>query len=321
MPYGEIKGIGKPVARVVMGSMAMNVEKMAYSSEMLDFYFERGGNAFDSAFCYGPNCECALGQWIEQRGLRDKVVLHGKGAHLATWTDAPFDNPGCDPQTLTKELLISLERLRTDYLDIYCMHRDNPKIPVGEFVDVLNEHVKAGRIRVFGGSNWTTERFDEANEYAKKHGKQGFQVLSNNFSLAVWNEPMWAYCFASADEKSKAWLKKTRTPLFAWSSQASGLFTGRFKPEDAGKPEMASVERVWFSPGNFERMKRAEQLAQQKGVLALQIALAYVLCQPFEAYALIGPRTTEETRTSLGALSIRLSPKELAWLNLETDSI
>jgi aryl-alcohol dehydrogenase-like predicted oxidoreductase len=68
-------------------------------------------------------------------------------------------------------------------------------------------------------------------------------------------------------------------------------------------------------------MKRAEQLAQQKGVLALQIALAYVLCQPFEAYALIGPRTMDESRTSLGALGIRLSPKELAWLNLETDSI
>ena len=318
MVYGEIEGVGKPVSRAVMGAMAMRADDMTYTSELLDYYYERGGNSYDTAHCYGPNCECGLGNWVAERGVREEVVIHGKGAHLAG-TDTPFESPGCDPETLTKELMESLERLQTDYLDLYCMHRDNPTIPVGEFVDVLNEHVAAGRIHVFGGSNWTIERFEEANEYAGKNGKQGFQVISNNFSLAIWNQPMWSNCLASADAEWKAWLEKTRTPLLAWSSQASGLFTGRFSPEDAGKAEIEGIERTWFSEGNFERMKRAERLAEQKGVLPLQIALAYVLCQPFEMYALIGPRSVEEARTSLEALSIRLTTEEMAWLNLEAE--
>jgi len=321
MIYGNIEGIDQPVARVVMGAMAMKADDMDYTTGLLDYYVENDGNAFDTAFCYGPNCECGLGKWVAKQGVRDKVIIHGKGAHLATGTDAPFDNPGCDPETLTKELHESLERLETDYLDIYCMHRDNPKIPVGEFVDVLNEHVDAGRIRVFGGSNWTIERFEEANEYAKQNGKQDFQVISNNFALAVWNKPMWDYCFASRDAEWRAWLEKTRTPLLAWSSQASGLFTGRFSPEDAGKPEIANIEATWFSEGNFERMERAEQLAEKKGVLGLQIALAFVLHQPFEMYALVGPRSIEETTTTLGALDVELTPEELAWLDLERDSL
>jgi len=77
--------------------------------------------------------------------------------------------------------------------------------------------------------------------------------------------------------------------------------------------------RVWYNAGNFERLARASALGIQKGVSANTIALAYVLCQPFPTFALIGPRTQEETRTSIGALEIALTQEELQWLNLEDD--
>ena len=235
------------------------------------------------------------------------MVILGKGAHT----------PSCDPKNLTKQLLESLDRMKTDYIDLYMLHRDNLEIPVGEFIDVLNEHKRAGRIRAFGGSNWTLKRLQVANDYAKKHGLTPFVASSSNLSLAVWNEPMWADCVSVSDPESRAWHHKTKMPLFAWSSQASGFFTGRFGAKDRNDPALSDIVRVWFDQGNFRRLERARELAKKKGVTANQIALAYVLCQPFEMYALIGPQTLEEIRTSAQALEVKLTPKELRWLNLE----
>ena len=86
---------------------------------------------------------------------------------------------------------------------------------------------------------------------------------------------------------------------------------------DGDDPSLRDVVRTWFNEGNFQRLARANQLAEQKGVGATQIALAYVLSQPFPVFALIGPHSIEETRTSLEALSVQLTTQEMSWLNLE----
>ena len=110
-------------------------------------------------------------------------MVIGKGAHT----------PLCYPEMIGKQLTQSLDRLQTDHVDIYFMHRDNPDVPVGEFVDAMDREVKAGRIRgPFGGSNWTMQRMDEAIAYAERTGKQKPGALSNNFSLAEMLEPIWA---------------------------------------------------------------------------------------------------------------------------------
>ena len=320
MPYGKIEGLDLPVSRIGLGAMSFNQHDMSYTSAMADHFIESGGNLIDTARVYGPNCEAGVGRWFEIRGIRDQVVLLGKGAH-GMLRKLPEANDGCDPETLTKELLASLENMRTDYLDIYCMHRDNPSIPVGEFIDVLNVHRDAGRMKVFGVSNWTLARLEEANAYAAKNGKQGFSVLSNNFSLARWNAPMWQGCETASEPEARQWLDQTRFPLIAWSSQASGMFTGRFRPEDRDDPAIGDVVKTWFSDENFERLRRARELAAARGVTSTQIALAYVLCQPFEVYALVGTQAIEETRTSLEALDVELTPEEMAWLDLERASL
>ena len=159
------------------------------------------------------------------------------------------------------------------------MHRDNPNVPVGEFVECLNEHYRSGRIRAFGGSNWTTSRLAEANTYARTHDLQGFAASSPNFSLAVWNEPTWIDCLSASDPASREWYAQTKMPLFAWSSQAAGFFTRRY---DEGEPDNSVKQvmtRVWFNEGNFERLRRARELADAKGVTPNQVALAYVLCE------------------------------------------
>jgi len=303
MQYGRVAGVEKPISRLVMG--VDNQTTMPHAAVMFDDFFERGGNCFDTAWIYGGGvCERLLGHWMRNRDVRDKVVVLCKGAHT----------PFCDPENLTGQLRESLDRFQTDYADIYLMHRDNPEVPVGEFVDVLNEHHRAGRIRAFGGSNWTLARVEAANKYAKSKGLIGFAAVSNNFSLARMIQPPWAGCLSASDAESRAWFERTRVPLFAWSSQARGFFTGRARPDDVSDRDLV---RCWHSDDNFQRLERAKELAKQKGVRPINIAGAYVLCQPFPTFALIGPRTLAETRTSFESLAVELSPNELKRLNLE----
>jgi predicted dehydrogenase/aryl-alcohol dehydrogenase-like predicted oxidoreductase len=308
MTYGEIPGVGKRISRLFMG--VDNQPTIAHASVMFDHFVEHGGNAFDTAYVYrGGQAEPLLGQWVLARDIREEVVILDKGAHT----------PNCNPEALTRQLLESLDRLQMDYLDIYLMHRDNPAVPVGEFVDVLNEHKNAGRIRVFGGSNWTAERLQAANDYARKKGLQGFSAVSNNFSLARMLDPVWPGCLSASTPEFRAWLTKTQLPLISWSSQARGFFTDRSGP---GKTSDAELVRCWYSEDNFSRKARAEELARARstgtrGLLPINIALAYVLNQPFPTFAIIGPRVLAETRTSLPALTVKLTPEEVRWLNLE----
>ncbi len=304
MKYGQIPGVGKSVSRLVMG--ADNQETTAHAFEMFDDFFKRGGNCFDTAWGYGQQgrCEKLLGQWIQNRNIREEVVILGKGAHT----------PFCNPDDLTKQLIESLDRLQTDYLDIYLLHRDNPEIPAAEFVDVLNEHKKAGRIHTFGGSNWSLKRIEEANQYALSKGLVGFSAVSNNFSLAEMINPPWEGCVSSSDKLSRDWFAKTQFVLMAWSSQARGFFTGRAHPDNLSDEELV---RCWYGTGNFERLSRVNEMAGKINCSPINIALAYVLCQPFPTFALIGPRILSETGSSFLGLGIELTPSDIRWLNLE----
>ena len=244
-------------------------------------------------------------------GNRDDINIFTKGAHH----DA--NGPRVNPEAIRSDLFTSLERLRTDYIDLYALHRDDPATPVGVILEALNEHVEAGRIRAFGGSNWTHERLQEAADYAKQHGLIGFSFSSPNLSLAKANEPFWPGC-VSTDEGALRWHEAKQFPLLSWSSQARGFFTGRFTPENR---ENADLVRVFYSDENWTRLRRAEQLAQEKGVSAIQIALAYVLSQPFPACALIGPRSEAEMHSCRDGAQLVLSPQELAWLDLTTATV
>lgn len=321
LPHGAIRGLDRPVSRLVMG--ADNQTGQPEADVMFDHWFERGGNAFDTAYLYtGGRSESQLGSWIRSRGVRDQVVVITKGAHT----------PYCAPRWIEPQLCESLERLQTDCAELYFLHRDDPEIPAGEFVDALNEQLRKGRIRAFGGSNWTLARVREANAYARVHGLVGFTAVSNNFSLARMLEPVWAGCVASSEPEYRAFLAESGLALLAWGSQARGFFTPRADAAAAGRqegglqrhawghPDLAEIARVWLSPQNLERRRRAGALAERRGVDMICVALAWVLAQPFPVFALIGPRAPWETRSSLRALELSLSPEELAWLDLERDA-
>ena len=300
MKYGRIEGLDKPVSVFIMG--CDNQLTFAHGAALWDDWFERGGNAFDTSWVYGGGRqEVLLGNWIKSRGVRSEVVVAIKGAHT----------PRCVPDLLKADFLESLERLQFDAADLYMMHRDNPEIPVGEFVDVLNELKDDGLLKgAFGGSNCSIERFKAANTYAESNGKQGFAVLSNNLSLARMVKPVWGGCIHLSDSDSRKWLEDSNTTNLSWSSQARGYFLPESSRMKLGRDNF----ECWDAPDNRERRARAEELAAKRNCSPINIAAAYVIGQPFPSFALIGPRTIHETATTLNALDVELTRDEIEWL-------
>jgi predicted dehydrogenase/aryl-alcohol dehydrogenase-like predicted oxidoreductase len=301
IPKRTIPGVKKQASAVALGFE--DFRTFASGAILLDAFYERGGNVFDSAFIYaGGYTEKLFGEWHKSRGVREETVLIGKGAH----------SPLVYPDVIGKQLTQSLDRLQTDYVDVYFMHRDNLDVPVGEFVDAMDAEVKKGRIRgPFGGSNWTRERFDEAIAYADKHGKQRPGALSNNFALAEMLDPIWAGCVTASTDEWKAWLKARQIPNFSWSSQARGFFTDLAGRDKRSNEEMV---RVWYNDRNFARRDRAVELANQLGKSPIHVALAYVLAQDFPSVPLIGPRRLAELDDSMNAFDIKLTPEQVKWL-------
>jgi aryl-alcohol dehydrogenase-like predicted oxidoreductase len=313
--YGRVPGIDKPVARVVQGTVMIRSEEAERSFALLDEVFELGGNAFDTAHQYGGgDSERTFGRWVRERGVRDEVFVIGKGAHHNA------DRRRVTPFDITADLFDSLARFGFDHVDLYLLHRDDPSVPVGPIVEVLNEHLSEGRIGAFGGSNWTPERLREANDYAEKNGLAPFVASSPNLSLAEQAVEPWPGCVSISGEagrEAREWYARERMPLFTWSSLAGGFFSGRFSRDNLdsfeGELDLLCV-KTYCHEENFRRLDRARVLADERGLSLPQIALAYVLEVPLETFALVGSGTGEEFRMNAAACDVRLTPEEVAWL-------
>jgi predicted dehydrogenase/aryl-alcohol dehydrogenase-like predicted oxidoreductase len=308
IPRSSVPGLKIPMSRFVMG--CDNCNNIAKGAIVWDAWMEAGGNAFDTAFAYGGGVhEQVLGQWLKSRQVRDETVVIVKGG-------AP---PYCTPDALETQLEISLDRLGLDRAPVYIMHRDNPDVPIDEFTDLMDRLHRAGRIGIWGGSNWSISRFAMAQKLARTKGQIPPQILNNNLSLAVMERPVWPGCIAANNPETLEFLKTSQTVHLSWSSQARGYFL----PENLRNrlPRETAPETCFGSARNAERRQRAESLAGKKGLTANNIAAAWVLSQPFPSFALIGPRSPGEIASTLPALTAALTPEECDWLNLMTDRI
>lgn len=207
IPKIRLPGVKQPLSQLILG--CDNKETWEEGAPLWDHWLARGGNGFDTAFIYGGGRhERALGEWLARRGVAKDVVVVVKGGHT----------PNCTPEAIGAQLAQSLERLGISSAPVYIMHRDNPDVPVGEFVDALNVLRGKGLIGVFGGSNWTVERFEAARAHAVVHGLQPPTILNNNLSLAEMVKPIWPGCISSHVPATLEYLCKTKTAHFSWSS-------------------------------------------------------------------------------------------------------
>ncbi len=316
MKYGAIPGVKKPVSRLVQGAIMLTAENEAEGFALLDAAYEQGCNTFDTAHVYGGgDCDRVLGRWMAARGLREKVVVLAKGAHPNP------DRKRVTPFDITADLYDVLARMKTDYVDLFVLHRDDPSLPVGSIVEILNEHRAAGRIHAFGGSNWSVERIAAANTYAEAHGLTPFAVSSPHFALAEQNEAPWEDCLTItgvSKAAERAWYRETQFPLFCWSSLCGGWFSGRLTRANQAEHAETLYLRCYGSEANWLRLERAEQFARGRGLSVPQVALAYVLNQEFNVFPLVAAFATDEFAGLTPALDVVLTEQERAWLDLRT---
>ena len=317
MNYGSVHGIDKPISRLVQGTVMINGDDFKKEFALLDAIFELGCTTFDTAHVYGSGRnERAVGRWVRERGIRDKVVIISKGAHHNQ------DRKRVTPFDITADIHDSLARFQFDYLDLYLLHRDNPDVAVEPIVDILNYHLEAGRIRAFGGSNWSHERLEAAKRYAEANGLVPFLASSPNFSLAEQVQEPWEGCISISGPKGKAardYYLKNNTALFTWSSLAGGFFSGRFKRDNL-ETFTEYLDKLCVTSycyeDNFKRLDRAKELAKKKDLSLPQIATAYVMSQPLNIFALTGCQTPDEFKANMDAMNLRLTQEEMSWLEL-----
>lgn len=300
MRYAHFAPLGRDLSRLVLGTARFSKAPLDTSTALFDAWVEAGGNVIDTGRQYG-NAETIVGRWLRERRRRDDVVVLTKGGHY----DLDTGRQRITPADITADLEESLRQLGVDTIDLYLLHRDDPSQPVGPILETLNEHRRAGKLRAFGGSNWTHARLDEARAHAEANGLETFACSSPQLSLAVPSEPPWPGCISIHEPDALAWYARTQLPVFSWSSQAAGFFAG----------VDSDLTRVYRTADNAERLRRARELAERKGCSPTQLALAWTAHQPFPTYAIVGPADADEIGESIVALDVELPPDEADWLD------
>gem|GEM_PF-1760816 len=248
------------------------------------------------------------------------VVLTTKGCHPNFWRNRvhAFD--------LSADLFDSLAKMKTDYIDVYYLHRDDIHTTVAELMDELNWHYKEGRIKAFGAANWSYERIAEANAYARANGLQPMVIAEEHYSIAEQiNDPFRqgsGTVSGPKNAKARKWFVENNIPIASYSCLSGGFLSGRVTREQfEADPESVhrGMRHAYCYDINFRRLERVEQLAKEKGCSVAQIALAYTMSGELDVFPIIGARTPEEVQSCVEALDIHLTQAECDWLDLTSD--
>jgi aryl-alcohol dehydrogenase-like predicted oxidoreductase len=277
------------------------------SFAVLDAFYEAGGRMIDSAEGYsswipgnkGGESETVIGEWMELRGVRKDMLVATKTGMGGT--------PGAlAPDKVNAALAGSLERLRTDYVDLYYAHRDDLTTPLDEVVSVYDAALKSGKARELGASNYTTERLQDVFATADRLGLQAFSVLQPKYNL-IWRGE---YEGALQD------LCVTRgLAVMPYYGLASGFLTGKFrKAADWEGSSRAFALNEFAENGGWAMLDTMDQVKRETGASHAQIALAWLAVQPGIAAPIASATSPAQLAELTGASSLRLEPDQLARL-------
>lgn len=316
MKYTNVPFVDKPVSRIVLGGSGRLFASGGDVTEVMDAALECGINCVDTAREYG-NSEAAIGRYFLKRGRRDDFVLISKCCH-PTLAFVQRVNPAA----AASDLMRSLDTLGTDHIDIYFLHRDDPSVDVGPIAEMMHRFHEEGKIKAFGGSNWSTKRIMELNAYAAEHGLTGFTVSSPHYSLGRQQHDPWGNGCKTITGRNnasqRAYYKETGMPIFCWAALCGGMFSGAVKSSDPLRMmHFLGFNSTWgyWSKDNFERLRRCEQLAKEKGVSVPQIVLSWILNSDMNTLAIVGCNTPERVFDNARAADLELSKKDLIWLS------
>jgi len=314
----QLPGTDLVVSGLCLGTVSYGTAiPRADAFQLMDRFHELGGNFVDTANIYGnwvkdvePGIsEKTIGAWITERGNRSQIVVGTKGAHH----DLQAKIPRLAREEINFDLEASLVNLQTDTIDLYWLHRDDPTRPVEDIIDTLDQLEKAGKIRYYGASNWSTARIAAANSYAAATGKSGFkadQVLWNVGPLAhqPYGDPTVDFM---SDERFEAHLK-TGMAEIPYQSQANGLFQ-RMHSGALGQLSQ-SVRSMYRADETQQRYLSMVEIMQETGLSITQVVLGYLRGQPFTTVPIIGSRNLEQLDDSMSGIESVLTAEQIATI-------
>lgn len=330
----ELGTTGEQVSRIALGAMGMGTATDETASvALLDRFLADGGTFVDTADCYswwgaqgtnGGQSEELLGRWFARSGARDQVFLATKGTARLTdpekvwpagqaepsWELAPKSYVGAGAATLRESLEGSLRRLQTDHVDLYYVHVDDRSTPLEETLETLASFVAEGKVRYLGWSNVRTWRLERIRRLCVANGWPAPVALQQEHSYLQRRAGLRNASIVD-DEQLDYLESHPDLTLVAYSPVLKGLYDAA--PEDRGA--------MWnYAPyaGDAARARLAavDALAGELGVLPSQVVLAWMLARTSpRTIPLIGTTRVRRYEESLAALSIELSPEQVAVLD------
>jgi aryl-alcohol dehydrogenase-like predicted oxidoreductase len=277
------------------------------SRDVLDAYVAAGGNFIDTANSYlveHGRSETILGRWLHDRGNRDQIVLATK---VGGGRDPRYRN--LRPENIRSEAHASLERLQTDYIDLYYAHYDDAQTPLEEALGAFDALVKEGTVRHIAASNYTAERLTAALELQRDHGLAPFTALQPHYNLV---ERAYETTLAPA---AAAW----GLAVLPYYALASGFLTGKYRPGAAAVDSVrAQGAARYLTPAGEAALAALDQVAAAHSVSVAAVAVAWLLAQPTVTAPIASARTTEQLAGILPAAELKLTADEIDLLSAAT---
>lgn len=275
------------------------------SEIVLDAAIDAGINFIDTADMYGDTkSESYIGKYLGSR--RSKVLIATKFGMLANDVMPASGKP----EYVRHAVEASLQRLSTDYIDLYIYHRPDPNTPIADTLEVLAELVAAGKVRELGCSNFTLDQLVEA-EKATKDGAPRFVNLQNNFSVL----------HREVEQGVLAECVRQSIGFVPYSPIVGGLLSGKYHrgaplPEGSRITKMSEDRRqATLNDRNFDLVERLSAFAEARGHTILELAISWLLAQPAVSSIITGATSVEQVHENIGAASWRFTPEELAEID------
>jgi len=321
MGYQTLQGTDLTISNVILGTRdyGWNVPE-DQADTLLTAYYDMGGTNLDTAHIYGRTCpgdrsisELTIGRWLKRHGIRrDTIFLSSKGCSNV---------PGIrsykrvTPEYLREDFEESLVNLGTDYLDFYFLHKDDESKPVEPMIDALNALVKAGKLRAFGASNWTVERLDQAQRYARESGQLGFAAVQLLYNMAFPNLSLIDKATDVAiTDRTLRYLVKNQIPYFAYSALARGYFHMWNKPEFRIDSRRARAVEFYDNSESRLRAQRAEQLCRETGMSMSEVVLGFVMSRGVQGVPIVEPGTVNHFEDTFRAANARLTQEQIDFI-------
>ena len=313
MEFVRLGKTGLKVSRLCLGCMTYGARswrpwilEMDEARPFFQTAIEKGINFFDTANVYSlGESEHVTGRWLKEFARREDVVI-------ATKVNLPMgkgpNDKGLSRKHIMDQIDASLQRLGTDYVDLYQIHRFDYETPIEETLEALNDVVKAGKARYIGASSMYAWQFAKMLAVSEAHGWVRFSSMQPQYNLVYREEEreMLPLCQAEG------------IGVIPWSPLARGFLAGgRAKPGE-GNTERARTDefapRLYYRDADFAVVDAVEQIAGARGVSNTQVALAWVLKNPAITAPIVGASKLHHLQEALAATEITLSEDEVKAL-------